>query len=333
MLNTSRDVVYSSKTTLTNGPPPPMPWLPIEGENKRSHPRPPSATDLARLYPDAIAASSNVFGWQNVRAFHLRYHRESLEVPAEGRHCLVVNLGGPVQVSTWFRKQNSVGEMRIGEVTIIPAEASWCARSPAGATSSLLLLFLRPLFVREAAADLDFSYAEIAITPQIGISNRHIRHMALSLLHELNEASVLSRPYADSLATGLAMQLVQHYNAHRTFHQVHGGVAPHKLRKALNLIDRHLAQELDGRVPLQTVAKEVGMSYFHFSRAFKQSMGMSPTNYIAERRISRAKELLQGTGLPIAEIALRAGFSSQSHFTSSFRRLAGSTPKDFRASI
>jgi AraC family transcriptional regulator len=75
------------------------------------------------------------------------------------------------------------------------------------------------------------------------------------------------------------------------------------------------------------------MSYFHFSRAFKQSMGMSPTNFIAERRIERAKRLLQETELPISEIALRAGFSSQSHFTTSFHRVAGATPKAFRATI
>ena len=68
-------------------------------------------------------------------------------------------------------------------------------------------------------------------------------------------------------------------------------------------------------------------------RAFKQSMGMTPTNYIAERRIEGATKLLQETDLPIAEIALRSGFSSQSHFTTSFRRVAGATPRAFRATI
>jgi len=54
-----------------------------------------------------------------------------------------------------------------------------------------------------------------------------------------------------------------------------------KLRKAVSIIDRHLAEEQEGRVP--SGCSQAGwMSYFHFSRAFKQSMGMNPTNYISE---------------------------------------------------
>jgi AraC family transcriptional regulator len=80
-------------------------------------------------------------------------------------------------------------------------------------------------------------------------------------------------------------------------------MAPHKLRKAIALIDHHLSDEEEGRVALRVVARDVRMSYFHFSRAFKQAMGMTATNYIAERRIERAKKMLEETELPISEIA------------------------------
>jgi len=263
----------------------------------------------------------------------LRHRSSQVVVPPSDSHCLVLNLGTPLHLVAQLGKRSFEGEVRAGEVAIIPAGSPWACRSQSSQVRTILLLYLRPLFVRSAVAESDLSFAETDLTPQIGFRSKHIRHVAMSLLHELNEANVVGRLYADSLAIALAMQLVRRYSSLRDVHIGRGGMAPHRLRKAVSLIDHHLAEEEGGRVELQAVAKEVGMSYFHFSRAFKQSMGMSPTNYIAERRIDRAKKLLQETELPISEIALRAGFSSQSHFTTSFRRVAGATPRVFRATI
>jgi len=111
-------------------------------------------------------------------------------------------------------------------------------------------------------------------------------------------------------------------------HTSRGGMAPRKLRKAIEFINDNFDKEQT--VALAAVAEAVQMSYFHFSRAFKQSMGVSPNVYMIEQRIERAKKLLSETDLPIAEIALRVGFASQSHFTTTFRRLAWTTPKAFR---
>jgi AraC family transcriptional regulator len=290
----------------------------------------PSVKDVALLYPEAVAASSDAFAWQNIRVVHLRHSLNELAVPPSDHHCLVLNLSAPLYLHANLRKRNFEGKVRAGEVAIIPAGTTWSYRSDSLHSSNTLLLFLRPLFVRSAIEEFDAAYKELALTPQIGFRSKHIRHIGMSLLGELNEANVEGRLYADSLATGLAMQLSRRYSSLRDVQVGHGGMSPFRLRKAIGLIDQHLAQEEEGRVGLRAVAKEVRMSYFHFSRAFKQSMGMTPTNYIAERRIERAKRLMQETELPISEIALRSGFSSQSHFTTSFRRLAGVTPRSFR---
>jgi len=289
--------------------------------------------DLAMLYPQSVLRSSDGTGWQNVRAIHVHHSSNEVAIPASDDHCMVLNLGAEFFTNVCFGKRRCEGLIHAGEVAIIPAGSSWTCRTEGPESPVMLLLYLRPLFVRSAARELNFSQNEIGLSPQIGFKDKHICHVAKSLLHELNEANVVGRLYADSLATGLAIQLVRRYSSFRDIHVGHGGMAPHKLRKALALIDHHLCDEEEGRVALRAVARDVGMSYFHFSRAFKQSMGMTATNYIAERRIERAKKMLEETELPISEIALRSGFSSQSHFTTAFRRLAGATPKAFRAAL
>ena len=292
-----------------------------------------SSNDLSVLYPQSVLKSSDASGWQNVRAIHFRHSASEVAIPASDDHCMVLNLGTPFFAHVYPGKRRFQGPIRSGEVAIIPAGSSWTCRSEGPDLPAMLLLYLRPLFVRAAARELNFSHNEIGVTPQIGFRDKHICHVAMSLLHELNEANVVGRLYADSLAAGLAIQLVRRYSSLRDVHIGHGGMAPHKLRQAIALIDHHLSDEEEGRVALRAVARAVRMSYFHFSRAFKQSMGMTATNYIAERRIERAKKMLEETELPISEIALRSGFSSQSHFTTAFRRLAGATPKAFRAAL
>jgi AraC family transcriptional regulator len=292
-----------------------------------------SINDLSVLYPQSVLKSSDATGWQDVRAIHFRHSSVEVMIPAADDHCMVLNLGTPFFINVHPGKRRFEGQIGSGEVAIIPTGSSWTCRSAGSDLPTMLLLYLRPLFVRSAARELNFSHNEIGLTPQIGFRDKHICHVAMSLLHELNEANVVGRLYADSLATGLAIQLLRRYSSLKDIHIGHGGMAPHKLREAIALIDHHLSDEEEGRVALRAVARAVRMSYFHFSRAFKQSMGMTATNYIAERRIERAKKMLEETELPISEIALRSGFSSQSHFTTAFRRLAGATPKAFRAAM
>lgn len=292
-----------------------------------------SVNDIAALYPESVLRSSDTIGWQNVRAVHFRHSANEVMIPASDDHCMVLNLGAACFAYVHPGKRRFEGEIRSGEVAIIPAGSTWTCRSDGAELPAMLLLYLRPLFVRSAVREVNFANNEFGLTPQIGFRDKHICHVAMSLLHELNEANVVGRLYADSLATGLAIQLVRRYSSLKDVHIGHGGMAPHKLRRAIAMIDHHLSDEEEGRVALRVVANDVHMSYFHFSRAFKQSMGMTATNYIAERRIERAKKMLEETELPISEIALRSGFSSQSHFTTAFRRLAGATPKAFRAAL
>jgi AraC family transcriptional regulator len=81
---------------------------------------------------------------------------------------------------------------------------------------------------------------------------------------------------------------------------------------------------------LLTLAAVAEMSVHHFKEAFKVKKGQPPHQYLNERRVIHAKEMLSGTDMPIVQIALAVGFSGQSHLTMNFRKLTKTTPLQYR---
>jgi AraC family transcriptional regulator len=288
---------------------------------------PAAVSDLSVIYPGAVVASSQELGWQNLRALEMRQTISEWTMPPLENHCIVVQLGPSVDVTARIGDESFEQTLEPGAITIVPAGLSvdWQQEDTASHT---LHLYLDPQYLRTTAESIDVDCSQISIAPQFGIRDEHIHHIAMSLHHELKDANVVGRLYADSLANVLAMQLVRRYSYLKDLQTSRGGMAPRKLRKAIEFINNNLDEEQ--ALALPAVAHEVQMSYSHFSRAFKQSMGVSPNVYMTEQRIERAKKLLSETDLRIADIALRTGFASQSHFTSTFRKLVWTTPKAFR---
>jgi AraC-like DNA-binding protein len=101
-----------------------------------------------------------------------------------------------------------------------------------------------------------------------------------------------------------------------------------RLRRARDRMDREHAQPLD----VDALARDAAMSPGHFSRSFKAAYGESPYGYLMTRRIERAMALLQRGDLSVTEICFEVGCSSLGSFSSSFSKLVGMTPSEYRSS-
>ena len=107
-----------------------------------------------------------------------------------------------------------------------------------------------------------------------------------------------------------------------------GGLPGFRLRKIKDLMVNHLEDEFS----LIRLAREAGMSESHFSRAFKRTTGIKPSQYFINLRMERARRLLRETNRSIIEIGLDVGYTSPSHFSRIFHREVGISARRYRRS-
>jgi len=105
-----------------------------------------------------------------------------------------------------------------------------------------------------------------------------------------------------------------------------GGLTRNKAKRVLEYAEANLGRGLT----LRELAGVAQLSTHHFVRMFKKTLGVTPYQYLLERRVERAKDLLRAKRSSLAEVALCSGFGSQSHFTSAFHQAVGATPAEFQ---
>lgn len=93
-----------------------------------------------------------------------------------------------------------------------------------------------------------------------------------------------------------------------------------------------IKQSLHKKIALTDIGAISGLSYVQFIRRFKQATGLTPSNYIAQLRMQKAKALLSNTELSIKEIATACGFEDEYYFSSFFKKQLGISPTFFRRS-
>lgn len=96
------------------------------------------------------------------------------------------------------------------------------------------------------------------------------------------------------------------------------------MNRLLDYIEENLAEKLS----LEDLAKYAGVGRSLFAREFREQLDCAPHQYIVERRIERAKVLLK-KGVPVTEVAFELGFSSQSHFSTTFKAITGCAPRAY----
>ncbi len=98
------------------------------------------------------------------------------------------------------------------------------------------------------------------------------------------------------------------------------------LEEAENYISRNLQEDIS----IEELAAQMGVSATHLGRLFKKKNGCTLIDYVIQKRIGLAQELLKDPGLSVSTVAFKSGYNNYSYFTKSFKKITGMTPREYR---
>ncbi|MEG9430846.1 AraC family transcriptional regulator [Terriglobus sp. ADX1] len=252
----------------------------------------------------------------------------SVEVPEHdhGSLCMHLQLRGDVEMEWWCEGRNAVEQPHAGSLILLPEGTRDRLRWEG--TSERLIVSVTPAVMQRAAEEAGLSKAP-HIVMQWHLHDEGLRALLAEMGREAEAGWPAGSLYGDLLGMSLAQTLLRrHANASVTLKDVRGGIPLSRLRRVLEWIEFHLHTD----VRLEQLAAEAQLSPFHFARLFRETTGVTPHQYVLERRIERAKTLLKLGKLTIAEVAQNAGFSSSTNFVRAFRQRVGITPGEWSRS-
>ena len=284
-----------------------------------------------KLSPNNLLATSDGRDWCGIAAEKRRHSAGEIPEMIADRTVVCLALRGNSD-AVIHRRGNGVRQ-----ATRAVTGAFWlCPRGVVedqiritAAIPEMLHLYLpqRPFDV--LSRDEDFPDIDAAtVNYDVGLQDPWITEVGRLAASELARETSSGRLLVETAALALAASL-----AHR-----HASVPSRRtVRKTHALDDKRLARvidfieaNLDADIGVDDLAGIACLSRFHFVRAFKAATGTSPHRYVGDRRLERAKTLLQLGHGSLTDLALTCRFSSQANFARAFRRAVGMTPGEFR---
>lgn len=146
------------------------------------------------------------------------------------------------------------------------------------------------------------------------------------LFVEMMDVAATTPPLADVLHTSLVLQMAAHIQSRLQLQREQGD----REESYIQLAKQRMAAEAGQPLDLTRLAHELGVSYSHFRRAFKQSTGLPPHQYLLNLRINLAKQLMEEQDLKLNEVARQVGFEDGFYFSRLFKQKTGISPSQWR---
>ena len=282
--------------------------------------------ELPRFVPGELLRCSAGQGWKGVELRTYRYSGLDVPVPAMADFMIVSYKRGSTMMERRFEGRWTRTECHPGDVSLLTrSQAShwhWTEQI------DVSHVYLSDAVVSRVAADvLERSIAAVRLHDILRTQSPIVTEAVEAISREASGNGIGGALYVDALSTQLVVHLLRNFASVQFVDKSGRGELPPAIRK--RIVD-YIEARIDQALSLEELAEVASMGVWTFGKRFRASFQTSPHQYVVDRRLEKAQQMLALGRLPVKAIASECGFADQAHLTRVMRARLGRTPAALR---
>lgn len=178
-------------------------------------------------------------------------------------------------------------------------------------------------WIHFTGSDVDKLFKKYRITDNLLFINESFPNFEHTVNRMMNE---LRNEFAEDICPAIFQTMLVKLSNTISKQNKNEGVSKAKMERICEVLE----QSISKNISISEYAEQCEMSEVHFIRTFKQSYGITPNQFIINKRLEKAMHLLESTNLPIKDIAVSTGFANSYYFSRTFRMKTTITPSEYR---
>jgi AraC family transcriptional regulator len=251
-----------------------------------------------------------------------------ISIASTNMHSVLLSITGSSYHNVRIGDKVQKSPTRPGDVSLIPSgvnlRSEW--RTKGSALRTISLEFNTDLFKVFTPEIFSEKFSKGHLVPSNYSPRAGLASLTTLLKREMDGSARMGTIYRDGVIRLLALEIAAHGWTMRSVMPSYRNFPDSRICRAIDYIETCYKKDIS----LLDIANASGLSLTHLINLFRDKTGMTPHSYLLERRVQFATQLLRTTCMPIAQVAVEAGFSDQQHLTRVVHARRGQTPNAIR---